>query len=51
MDSIELYRQLLGVTTPWAVECVEMEVPHLRVDVYLATRAELDSPAPSAASN
>jgi len=35
MDSIELYRQLLGVTTPWSVERVEMDVPHLRVDVYL----------------
>ncbi len=35
MDSIELYRQLLGVTTPWTVERVEMDVPRLRVDVYL----------------
>jgi hypothetical protein len=26
MDSIELYRQLLGVTTPWTVERVEMDV-------------------------
>ena len=36
MDSTELYRQLLGVTTPWTVERVDMDVPHLRVDVHLA---------------
>lgn len=35
MDSIELYRQLLGVTTPWTVERVEMDIARLRVDVRL----------------
>jgi len=35
MDSTELYRQLLGVTTPWTVERVDMDVAHLRVDVHL----------------
>ncbi|MEJ8826885.1 hypothetical protein WKW80_33615 [Variovorax humicola] len=37
MDSTELYRQLLGVTTPWTVQRVDMDVAHLRVDVHLAT--------------
>lgn len=36
MDSTELYRQLLGVTSPWTVEKVEMSVHEVRVDVYLA---------------
>jgi transposase len=36
MDSTELYRQLLGVTSPWTVEKVEMSVHDVRVDVYLA---------------
>ena len=36
MDSTELYRQLLGVTSPWTVERVEMSVHDVRVDVYLA---------------
>jgi transposase len=35
MDSTELYRQLLGVTSPWTVERVEMSVHDVRVDVYL----------------
>lgn len=36
MDSTELYRQLLGVTSPWTVEKVEMSVHEVRVDVYLS---------------
>ena len=35
MESTELYRQLLGVASPWAVERVEMSVHDVRVDVYL----------------
>lgn len=35
MDSTELYRQLLGVVTPWTVQRVEMDVHGLSVDVYL----------------
>jgi transposase len=35
MESTELYRQLLGVTTPWTVQRVEMDVHGLSVDVYL----------------
>jgi transposase len=35
MDSTELYRQLLGVTTPWMVNRVDMDVAHPRVDVHL----------------
>lgn len=35
MDSIDLYRQLLGLTTPWTVQRVEMDVPKLHVDVHL----------------
>src|SRR5881392_3724878 len=36
MDSTELYRQLLGVTSPWTVERVEMSVHEVCVDVYLS---------------
>src|SRR5579871_16519 len=39
MDSTELYRQLLGVTSPWTVERVEMSVHDVRVDVYLGHAA------------
>lgn len=31
----ELYRKLLGLTTPWTVERVEMAVHAVKVDVYL----------------
>lgn len=36
MDSTELYRQLLGVTSPWSVAKVDMDVHGLKVDVHLA---------------
>jgi hypothetical protein len=32
MDSTELYRQLLGVTAPWTVQRVAMDVHGLSVD-------------------
>lgn len=35
MDSTELYRQLLGVSSPWTVERVDMDVHGLTVDVFL----------------
>jgi len=35
MDSIDLYRQLLGLAEPWTVQRVEMDIPRLRVDVHL----------------
>lgn len=35
MDSADLYRQLLGLATPWTVGRVEMDVHGLRVDVHL----------------
>jgi len=35
MDSTELYSQLLGVTAPWTVQRVAMDVQGLSVDVYL----------------
>jgi hypothetical protein len=33
MDSIDLYRQLLGLSGPWTVGRVEMDIHRLRVDV------------------
>ena len=39
MDSADLYRQLLGLATPWTVGRVEMDVHGLRVDVHLAHAA------------
>ena len=46
MDSIELYRQLLGIVAPWTVERVEMNISGLRVDVHLthATGARFRCP-------
>lgn len=35
MDSTELYRQLLGIASPWIVERVEMDIHGLSVDVHL----------------
>ena len=35
MDSVELYRQLLGLTAPWAVERVELDIAMQHVEVYV----------------
>ena len=36
MHSEELYRQMLGLTVPWDVERVELNMAEQRVDVYVA---------------
>jgi transposase len=36
MESAELYRQLLGLTAPWTVERVELNMTKGRVEVYVA---------------
>lgn len=46
MDSTELYRQLLGVVSPWTVQRVEMDVAGLSVDVYLTHRREASFACP-----
>jgi transposase len=35
MESVELYRQLLGLTAPWTVERVELDVEQQRVEVHV----------------
>jgi transposase len=35
MDSVELYRQLLGLTAPWTVERVDLDVARQRVEVHV----------------
>jgi transposase len=35
MDSVELYRQLLGLTAPWTVERVDLDVARQQVDVHV----------------
>ena len=35
MDSVELYRQLLGLRAPWTVERVELGIEKQRVDVHV----------------
>ena len=35
MHSEELYRQMLGLTTPWEVERVDLNMTEQRVDVYV----------------
>jgi transposase len=49
MDSTDLYRQLLGVTSPWTVERVEMDVHGLTVDVYLTHSAGIRFACPKCA--
>lgn len=38
MDSVELYRHLLGLNEPWTVDRVEMDVGEGRVDVFVGHR-------------
>lgn len=35
MDSVELYRHLLGLTTPWTVERVELDMAKQHVEVHV----------------
>lgn len=35
MESVELYRQLLGLTAPWTVERVELDIARQHVEVYV----------------
>jgi transposase len=35
MDSVELYRQLLGLTAPWTVERVELDIAQQHVEVHV----------------
>lgn len=35
MESVELYRQLLGLTAPWTVERVELDVARQHVEVFV----------------
>ncbi|WP_175839461.1 ISL3 family transposase [Burkholderia anthina] len=35
MDSVDLYRQLLGLTAPWTVERVELDMAHQHVEVHV----------------
>jgi transposase len=35
MESVELYRQLLGLSEPWTVERVDLDVAKGRVEVYV----------------
>lgn len=41
MDRVELYRQLLGLTAPWTVEQVELDMAKKHVQVHLA---QFDAP-------
>lgn len=35
MDSVELYRRLLGVSAPWTVERVDLDVARQTVEVHV----------------
>lgn len=39
MDSVELYRQLLGLMPPWTVERVELDMARQHVEVYVGHAA------------
>ena len=39
MDSVEMYRQLLGLTAPWTVERVELDVGKQHVEVHVGHSA------------
>ena len=51
MDSADLYRQLLGLTTPWTVGRVEMDVHGLRVDIHLEHSAAARFACPDCGGN
>jgi transposase len=44
MQDKELYRQILGIQSPWFVERVELEMAHGEVRVYLEHDAEVEWP-------
>ena len=50
MRDVELYRQLLGLEAPWAVDHVEMSVKDQRVDVYAWHSEALLWPCPECES-
>ena len=47
MHSEELYRQLLGLTTPWDVERVALNMTEQRVDVYVGHPARQQFACPT----
>jgi transposase len=46
MQDIDLYQQVLGLTEPWFVERVQLNVAELRVDIWLAHRPGVKWPCP-----
>lgn len=36
MQDIDLYRQILGIHSPWQVESVQLDVPNGQVDIFLS---------------
>ena len=46
MQDIELYRQLLGLNTPWTVLRVELKVKEQRVEVWAGHADSARWPAP-----
>jgi hypothetical protein len=47
----ELYRQILGLESPWYVARVELAMNEQRVDVWLSTRPRADGNVLSAGAN
>src|SRR5215510_10416780 len=50
MQDIELYRQLLGLTTPWTVLRVELQVKTQRVEVWAGHAESARWPCPECAA-
>ena len=44
MRDIELYKRLLGVVSPWTVNCVELSVEAEHVDVWVKHAPEVRWP-------
>jgi transposase len=50
MRTVELYRQLLGLSAPWSVERVEVSSADKRIDVWLTHRPRAPFPCPECAT-
>ena len=48
MQDVELYRQLLGLQTPWTVTRVELKVKEQRVEVWAGHAESARWPCPRA---
>ena len=49
MDDKELYRQILGVVSPWEIETIDLNMDNNRVDIYLQWPYKMEGICPECA--